>query len=175
MTIALLGGSPSITLAEHRGWPTVGDAERAALLRVLDRGVLSGGTAPECVAFERELARFVGAKHALLTHSGTSALHLAVVAAGVVAGDHVLVPAYSFVATPLAVLHAGAIPIFVDVDEATGLMDPVAAAAAMTPRTRAIMPVHVHGCAVDMGPFLALAERHRAMVIEDAAQAHGAT
>ena len=134
-----------------------------------------GATAPECVGLEREFAAYVGAKHALLTHSGTSALHLALAAAGIGAGDHVLVPAYSFVATPLSVLHCGAIPIFVDVDEATGIMDPVAAEAAITPRTRAIMPVHVHGCAADMGALLALAERHRLAMIEDAAQAHGAT
>ncbi len=175
MTIALFGGSPTIALASHQIWPEIGDDERRAVARVLDRNVLSGATAPECVALERELATYAGVKYALLTHSGTSALHLAVAAAGLGAGDHVLVPAYSFVATPLSVLHCGAIPIFVDVDEATGLMDPVAAAAAITPRTRAIMPVHMHGCAADMGPFLELAERHRLTVIEDAAQAHGAT
>jgi perosamine synthetase len=175
MTIALFGGSPTIALESHQLWPIIGDDERSAVARVLDRNVLAGATAPESVALERELASYVGVKYALLTHSGTSALHLALAAAGIGAGDHVLVPAYSFVATPLAVLHCGAIPIFVDVDEATGLIDPVAAAAAVTPRTRAIMPVHVHGCAADMGPLLALAERHRLVIIEDAAQAHGAT
>ncbi|MGO8998060.1 MAG: DegT/DnrJ/EryC1/StrS family aminotransferase [Polyangiaceae bacterium] len=175
MTIALFGGKPTIALASHQLWPEIGDDERAAVARVLDRNVLSGATAPECVALERELASYAGVKYALLTHSGTSALHLALAAAGISAGDHVLVPAYSFVATPLSVLHCGAIPLFVDVDEATGLIDPVAAAAAITPRTRAIMPVHVHGCAADMGPLLELAERHRLLVIEDAAQAHGAT
>jgi dTDP-4-amino-4,6-dideoxygalactose transaminase len=175
VTIALFGGSPTIDLSSHQLWPVIGDDERRAVARVLDRNVLSGATAPESAALERELESYVGVKHALLTHSGTSALHLACAAAGIGAGDHVLVPAYSFVATPLSVLHCGAIPIFVDVDEATGLMDPVAAAAAVTPRTRAIMPVHVHGCAADMGPLLALAEKHRLILVEDAAQAHGAT
>jgi dTDP-4-amino-4,6-dideoxygalactose transaminase len=141
---------------------------------VLDRGVLSGAAAPECVAFEREMAAFVSAKHALLTNSGTSALHLALVAAGVRAGDHVLVPAYSFVATALAVIHAGAIPIFVDVDETTGLLHADDAARALTPRTRAIMPVHVHGCSFDVGCFAALCEGHGIALVEDAAQAHGA-
>jgi dTDP-4-amino-4,6-dideoxygalactose transaminase len=175
--IALFGGTPTIAAPAqaHRSWPVVGDEERKAIARVLDRAVLSGATAPECVGLEKEFASYAGAKHALLTHSGTSALHLALAAAGIKAGDHVLVPAYSFVATPLSVLHAGAIPLFVDVDEATGIMDPAAAAAAVTPRTRAIMPVHVHGCAADMGPLLALAEKHRLAMIEDAAQAHGAT
>jgi perosamine synthetase len=175
VTIALFGGSPTITLDAHQLWPVIGEDERRAVSRVLDRSVLSGASAPECVALERELASYAGVKYALLTHSGTSALHLALGAAGIQAGDHVLVPAYSFVATPLSVLHCGAIPLFVDVDEATGLMDPTAAAAAVTPRTRAIMPVHVHGCAADMGPFLELAERLRLVLIEDAAQAHGAT
>ncbi len=175
MTIAVFGGAPSITLGEHGAWPVIAGPDRAAIARVLDRGVLSGATAPECVAFEREIASFVGAKHALLTHSGTSALHLALAAAGVGAGDHVLVPAYSFVATPLAVLHAGAIPIFVDVDEATGLMDARSAEEALTSRTRAMMPVHVHGCALELGPLLDLAERRRVILLEDAAQAHGAT
>jgi perosamine synthetase len=173
--IALFGGAPVLGVADHQLWPVIGEDERRAVMRVLDRNVLSGATAPECVALERELASYAGVKYALLTHSGTSALHLAVAAAGIGAGDHVLVPAYSFVATPLSVLHCGAIPIFVDVDETTGLIDPVAAAAAITPRTRAIMPVHVHGCAADMGPLLELSERHRLLLIEDAAQAHGAT
>jgi perosamine synthetase len=173
--IALFGGTPAIALGDHQLWPVIGEDERRAVTRVLDRNVLSGATAPECVALERELASYAGVKYALLTHSGTSALHLALAAAGIAAGDHVLVPAYSFVATPLSVLHCGAIPIFVDVDETTGLIDPVAAAAAITPRTRAIMPVHVHGCAADMGPLLELAERRRLVLIEDAAQAHGAT
>jgi perosamine synthetase len=173
--IALFGGTPSLTLEAHQLWPVIGDDERRAVLRVLERNVLSGATAPECVALERELASYAGVKYGLLTHSGTSALHLALAAAGIQAGDQVLVPAYSFVATPLSVLHCGAIPIFVDVDEATGLMDPIAAAEAITPRTRAIMPVHVHGCAAEMGPLLALAEKHRLILIEDAAQAHGAT
>jgi perosamine synthetase len=159
----------------HRSWPIVTDDDRRAVLRVLDRGVLSGSAAPEAIAFEEELAALAQAKHALLTHSGTSALVLALAAAGLRAGDHVVVPAYSFVATALAVVQAGGIPIFVDVDEETGLIDPEQAALAMTPRTRAIMPVHVHGCPADLAPLKRLAERHRAALIEDAAQAHGAT
>jgi dTDP-4-amino-4,6-dideoxygalactose transaminase len=159
----------------HVRWPILGEPERRAVERVMASGVLSGPNAPESIAFEREFARFVEARHALLTHSGTSALQIALLAADIGAGDHVLCPAYSFVATPLAILHAGAIPIFVDVDEETGAIDPEAARAAVTPRTRAIMPVHVHGCAVDMKSLLELAERERLVIVEDAAQAHGAT
>lgn len=172
---AFLEGTPVIARVRHRRWPDLGEAEHAAVAAVLTRGILSGARAPESLRFEAEFATFIGAKHALLTHSGTSALHLALAAAGIRAGDHVIVPAYSFVATPLAVLLAGAIPVFVDVDEATGLLDLDAAAAAISPRTRGIMPVHVHGCAVDMTAVNALARRHGLVVVEDAAQAHGAT
>lgn len=173
--IALFGATPVLTKEAHRVWPLVEDEERAAVSRVLDRGILSGPFAPESVAFEREFAEFVGAKHALLTHCGTSALIVALAAAGVRAGDEVIVPSYSFVATPLAVVQAGAIPVFADVDFDTGCLEPKLAEAAVTPRTRAIMPVHMHGCAADMGALLDVARRHDLVVVEDAAQAHGAT
>ncbi|MEA2747688.1 MAG: hypothetical protein QOI41_1831 [Myxococcales bacterium] len=173
--LAIFGGTPTLGRSRHRRWPDLGEDERSAVARVIARGVLSGPRAPESMAFEDEFARFASAKHALLTHSGTSALHLALAASGLRAGDHVLVPAYSFVATPLAVLHAGGIPIFVDVEETTGLLDIDAARAALTSRTRAIMPVHVHGCAADMGSVSKLAKEHGLLVVEDAAQAHGAT
>ena len=142
---------------------------------MLDRGILSGPFAPESRALEKEFAAFVGANHCLVTHCGTSALSIALAAAGVRAGDEVIVPAYSFVATPLAVLHVGAIPVFADVDAATGCLDPSAAEAAVTPATRAMMPVHMHGCAADLEGLSAVARRHDLVLVEDAAQAHGAT
>ncbi len=145
------------------------------MARVLDRGILSGPYAPESRALEEEFARFAGARHCLLTHCGTSALLVALAASGVRAGDEVIVPAYSFVATPLAVVHTGAVPVFADVDVATGCLDPAAAEAAVTPHTRAIMPVHMHGCAADMGRLIEVARRHELALVEDAAQAHGAT
>ena len=173
--LALLGAAPLVDRAAHSRWPIIGQAERAAVMRVLDSGVLSGANAPEARALEEEFAALVGANHCLLTHCGTSALHLALAVSGVRAGDHVLVPAYSFVATAFAVVHAGAIPIFVDVDPLTGNLDVAAAAAAVTRRTRAVMPVHVHGCPADLEPLLALGRRLGIAVVEDAAQAHGAT
>jgi len=173
--LALFGGEPIVANREHRSWPVVGEVERANVMRVLDRGVLSGAFSPEATAFEAELARFVGAKHALLTHCGTSALQLALAAAGVGPGDEVVVPAYSFVATPLSVALEGAVPVFADVDLETGCLDPRAAAAAISPRTRAIMPVHMHGGAADLGALLELAKSRNVALVEDAAQAHGAT
>jgi dTDP-4-amino-4,6-dideoxygalactose transaminase len=156
-------------------WPVVEDEEREGVLRVLERGVLSGSTAPEARAFEAEFASLVGSKHALLTHSGTSALQLALAAAGVQPGDEVIVPAYSFVATAMAPLLQGAVPIFVDVDPATGNLDPALLPAALSERTRAVMPVHVHGCPCDLDAIGAFTKEHGLALVEDAAQAHLAT
>jgi dTDP-4-amino-4,6-dideoxygalactose transaminase len=164
-----------IPLEEHHLWPHITQEDKQAVSRVLERGLLSGPFAPEASAFEEEFASFLGARHAWMTHSGTSALVLALAAAGVGEGDEVLVPAYSFIATAMAVLQVGAVPIFVDVDPLTGLFDAGAAERWITPQTRAIMPVHVHGCPADLDAIGALATRHRLLVVEDAAQAHGAT
>jgi perosamine synthetase len=173
--LGLFGGTPVLTRESHRLWPIVGEEERRAAMRVLDRGILSGPFAPESRALEEEFASFVGAKRCLLTHCGTSALMVALAAAGVRAGDEVIVPAYSFVATPLSVLQVGAVPVFADVDAATGCLDPAAVEAAISAHTRAIMPVHMHGGAADMTSIIEVARRRGLLVIEDAAQAHGAT
>jgi perosamine synthetase len=173
--LALLGGTPVLRPEDHGRWPQVTEADKAAVLEVLDRGLLSGMYAPATRALEEEFARYAGAKHALLTHCGTSALQLAVAAAGIGAGDEVIVPAYTFIATAFACLQEGAIPIFADVDERTGLIDPASVEAAISPRTRAIMPVHVHGCPADLDRLHAIAKRHDLLLLEDAAQAHGAT
>jgi dTDP-4-amino-4,6-dideoxygalactose transaminase len=160
---------------KHQLWPIVEDEEKKAVLEVLDRGVLSGSNGPAARAFESAFARCVGAKYALMTHSGTSALQVALAAAGVEAGDEVIIPAYSFVATAMAPLLRGAIPIFVDVRPETGNLDPALLSEALSERTKAIMPVHVHGCPADLGAILDFARTHDLVVVEDAAQAHLAT
>jgi perosamine synthetase len=157
-----------------RRWPILTEAHRAAVARVLDRGVLSGAGAPEMKALEAEFAALVGARFCLATNSGTSALHVALAAASVGPGDEVIVPALSFIATAQAVLHQGATPVFADVDPATYNIDPTDAARRVTARTRAIVPVHLHGLPADMDALGALAARHGLALIEDAAQAHGA-
>lgn len=172
--LAIRGGHPAVDAARHVRWPVLGPADRAAVLSVLDRGVLSGPYAPEVSALEREFAAYIGARFCLATNSGTAALHIALAAAGVGPGDEVLVPAFTFVATALAVLHQNAIPVFVDIEPVTFGMDPAKVEAAITPRTRAIVPVHLHGTPCDLAPILAIAERHGLFVIEDACQAHGA-
>jgi len=156
-------------------WPILTEEDRAAVLRVLDRGVLSGAAAPEMRALEAEFAGTLGGGFCLATNSGTSALHIAIGALGLEPGDEVIVPALSFIATAQAVLHEGAVPVFADVDPVTYNIDPVDAAARVTPRTRAIVPVHLHGLPADMDAVNAVAEPAGLVVIEDAAQAHGAT
>ncbi len=161
-------------VVKPRRWPILTDEDRAALARVLDRGVLSGAGAPEMRALEAEFAAAAGARFCLATNSGTAALHLALAAMGLGPGDEVIVPALSFIATAQAVLHQGAVPVFADVDPATYNLNPADAARRVTPRTRAIVPVHLHGLPADMDAVNALARRHGLAVIEDAAQAHGA-
>ena len=172
---AVAGGAPAVPPDAHRRWPEITRDDRAAVERVLDRGVLWGPNAPEVTALQEEWASYCGARFCLMTNSGTAALHCAVAAAGVSAGDEVIVPAFSFVATPMAVLHQGAIPVFCDVDPVLHTLDPHAIEARVTERTRAIMPVHAHGLPADMTAIASVAKRHGLAVIEDAAQAHGAS
>ena len=155
-------------------WPILEASDRAAVSRVLDRGVLSGAAAPEMRALEAEFAATLGVRFCLATNSGTSALHLALAAAGVGPGDEVIIPALSFVATAQAVVHQGATPVFTDIDPVTYTMLPTDVATRITPRTRAILPVHLHGLPADMDAITALAASAGVVVIEDAAQAHGA-
>jgi dTDP-4-amino-4,6-dideoxygalactose transaminase len=173
--LALIGGRPAVAPGAHRRWPEITAEDRAALMRVLDSGELWGPHAPEVTALQEEWARYVGMRFCLLTNSGTAALHCAVAAVGVRPRDEVVVPAFSFVATPMAVLHHGAVPVFCDVDPLIHTIDPSRIEPLLSARTRAIMPVHVHGLPADMAAICDLARRHGLAVIEDAAQAHGAT
>jgi dTDP-4-amino-4,6-dideoxygalactose transaminase len=159
----------------HRRWPEITAADRAALARVLDRGVTWGPHAPETLALEEEWAGYVGTRFCLLVNSGTAALHCALAGVGIGPADEVIVPAFSFVATPMAVLQAGATPVFCDIDPATCTLDPAGVERLVGERTRALMPVHAHGLPADMDELRAIAARHGLAVIEDAAQAHGAT
>lgn len=144
----------------------------AAFARVLRSGQFVLGA--EVEAFEAAFARHCGARFAVAVDTGTSALHLALLAAGVGPGDEVITTPMTFVATVAAILYAGAKPVLADVDPLTWTIDPARAAAAVTPRTRAILPVHLHGRMADMDPLLSLADAHGLVVVEDAAQAHGA-
>src|SRR6201990_3255393 len=144
----------------------------AAITRTIDSTQFVLG--PEVEAFEERFAAYCNVRHCVAVNSGTSALHLALLAAGVEPGDEVITVSMTFVATTAAILYCGATPVFVDVDPHTWTMDPKLVEAAITPRTKAIVPVHLHGLMADMDAIMAIARRHRLIVIEDAAQAHGA-
>jgi dTDP-3-amino-3,4,6-trideoxy-alpha-D-glucose transaminase len=146
---------------------------RAAIDRVIARGWFVLG--PEVEAFEREFAEAAGARYAIGLGTGTDAIALLLRALGIGAGDEVIVPAMTAAYTGLAVVMAGARPLFADVNPATLTVDPQACAAAVTPRTRAIVPVHLYGQAADLDALFAVASRHNLTVIEDCCQAHGAT
>jgi perosamine synthetase len=152
--------------------PLIGDEERAAVDRVLRSGGMAQG--PEVEAFENEFSKLVGGRHCVAVNSGTSALHLALVAMGISAGDEVIVPSFSFAATANAVCLAGGTPVFVDIDPDTFCIDPSAVEAAVGPRTAAVMPVHLYGHPAAMSELEAIASRHSLAIIEDAAQAHSA-
>jgi dTDP-4-amino-4,6-dideoxygalactose transaminase len=173
--LALDGGPPVVNLADHAPWPDITDDDRAEVLAVLDRGVLCGTDAPAVAALEREWAEYLGVRHCIATNSGTAALHTAIASLGIGPGDEVIVPAYTYISTAAAVAHAGAVPVFCDIDERTFNIDPERIAERVTDRTKAIMPVHLHGLPADMEAIQAIADRHGLAVIEDAAQAHGAT
>jgi dTDP-4-amino-4,6-dideoxygalactose transaminase len=151
--------------------------ERDAILRaiagVFDRGIFLLG--PETESFETEFASFVGTAHSVSVSSGTDAVALALRAAGVRAGDEVVTVSLTAVATAIAVEEVGAVPRFVDVDPVTRCMDAAALAAAIGPRTAAVVPVHLHGFAAPMDEIMAIARRSNLLVVEDCAQAHGAT
>jgi dTDP-4-amino-4,6-dideoxygalactose transaminase len=144
----------------------------AAVVRAIESAQFVLG--PEVAAFEERFASYCNVRHCLAVNSGTSALHLALLAAGIGPGDEVITVSMTFVATTAAILYSGAKPVFVDVDPVTWTMNPSLIEAAITPRTRAILPVHLHGLMADMDAIMEIARRHDLVVIEDAAQAHGA-
>ena len=129
---------------------------------------------PEVAAFEQDFATFCDAAECIALNSGTSALHLALLAAGIGPGDEVITTPFTFVASVAAILYAGARPVLVDIDPRSFTLDPSKIEGAITPRTKALMPVHLYGQPSDMDPLMQIARRHRLVVIEDAAQAHGA-
>ncbi len=176
--LAMFGGERAVPRSRSPvEWPLVTDDDRAAMLRALDSGVLVSNAEGEVevAGLEREFAELTGVDHCAGVANGTVAITLALSALGIGAGDEVLVPALTFIGTPLGVVHAMATPVFVDVDPVTFNMDPASAAAAISPRTRAIVVVHLHGLPAEMGALRELADRHGLALVEDAAQAHGAT
>ncbi|MBV9822963.1 MAG: DegT/DnrJ/EryC1/StrS family aminotransferase [Actinobacteria bacterium] len=175
--LAMLGGHRAVPRTRRiLQWPMVTAEEEQAVTRALASGRYTTAAAgeSEIVGLEREWADFVGTAHCVAVDNGTAALSLALAAAGVAPGEEVIVPALSFIASALAVLHVGAVPVFVDVDPDTFNARAEAIAEAVTARTRAVVVVHLHGLPADLAEILAVAARHDLLVVEDAAQAHGA-
>ena len=153
--------------------PIIGREERKAVKRVLKSGMLAQG--PEVAAFEKEFSNFVDAEHCIAINSGTSALHLALLAAEIQSGDEVIVPSFSFAATANVVALTGATPVFADIDENTFNLDPRSVESLISPKTRAVMPVHLYGQPAQVDEFTKICEKYGILLFEDAAQAVGAS
>ncbi len=153
--------------------PFIGEEEKAGVLAVLESGMLAQGK--KVAALEAAFAAVCGTRHAVATSSGTTALHLALLAHGIGAGDEVITTPFTFIATASSILFTGAKPVFVDVDADTFNLNPALIEQSITPRTKAIMPVHLYGQICDMDAIQKIAEKHGLVIIEDAAQAVGAT
>ncbi len=173
----MLGGTRAVPRsAKILPWPLVRPEDEQAVQRVVAGGRFTSASAgeQEISALEAEWAQQVGTRHCVAVSNGTAALSLALGALDMEPGDEVIVPALSFIASAIAPLHVMAVPVFVDVDPLTFNLVPAAVEAAITPRTRAVVVVHLHGLPADMDEIDAIAARHGLTVVEDAAQAHGA-
>jgi dTDP-4-amino-4,6-dideoxygalactose transaminase len=171
--LAILGGS-QVRTKPFASWPVFGEPEEERLLGALHSGKWGKLHGEEVAEFERRFAAMHGCKHAVGVVNGTVSLRIALMAAGIPAGSEVIVPPYTFLATATAVLEANAVPVFADIDLDTFNLDPTAVEAAITPKTRAIIPVHMAGQPADMDALLAIANKYDLVLIEDAAHAHAA-
>jgi dTDP-4-amino-4,6-dideoxygalactose transaminase len=170
--LAIFGGEP-IRKNSFARWPQFDEREKVALIEALESGVW-GGYSPQVAEFERAFADFHEAKYGVTAANGTVALEAALLAVGVCAGDEVIVPPISFIATATAVLRVGGVPVFADIDESTYNLAPARVREAITERTRAIIPVHFAGQPAEMDALVEIAEERDLAVIEDCAHAHGA-
>ncbi len=170
--LAVYGGPRTIQPGEIKPWPPVDRTDEELVLNALHAEKQARGD--HNIALEKEFAAWNGNRYALFTNSGTAALHMGLVGCGVGAGDHVLVTAYSWSSSATCILHHDAIPVFVDIDFDTINMDIDKIEAAITPRTKAIVAVNLHGLALNFDRLLAVARKHNLKVVEDCCQSHGA-
>lgn len=172
--LALFGGTP-VRTRPFTSWPIFGKPEEKRLLRTLRSGKWGRLNGPEVAEFENRFAAMHGCKHAIGVVNGTVSLRIGLLAAGIRAEDEVIVPPYTFFSTASAVIEANAVPVFADIDLDTFNLEPKAVEAAITPRTRAIIPVHFAGQIADMDAIMAISKKRNLVVVEDAAHAHGAS
>lgn len=173
-TLAILGGA-KVRSQPFASWPVFGEAEEELLVRALRSGKWGKLQGEEVAEFERRFAAMHGCKHGIAVVNGTVSLRIALMAAGIQADDEVIIPPYTFLATATAVVESNAVPVFADIDLETFNISPAAIEAAITPRTRAIIPVHMGGQPACMDAIMEVASRHGLTVIEDAAHAHAAS
>ncbi|MBI1885129.1 MAG: DegT/DnrJ/EryC1/StrS family aminotransferase [Chloroflexi bacterium] len=169
-----INGGPRVREKPFPPWPVLGDEDVAAVADVLRSGRLTQLTGDAVARFEEAFAAYHGVKHCVATSSGTTAIHMALAALDIGTDDEVIVPAHTFIASATPVLHQGATPVFGDVDPHTFCIAPQSIEERITPRTKAVIAVHLNGHPAQMDAILAIARRHSIPVIEDAAQAHGA-
>jgi perosamine synthetase len=157
--------------------PKIGEEEVEAVVRVLRSGTLTSGlgAGPNVTEFEKNYSAFAGVKHSIAVNTGTAALHAALLAAGIGAGDEVILPAFTFVATAEAVVMAGAKPVFADIDPESYNLSPSSIEKTLTTKTKAIIPVDLYGLPADTTPIREITAKHNLVIIEDSAQSHGAT
>jgi len=173
--LAALGGASLVLPGSVRPYPHITDDDRAAVAQVLAGEDINVERQRQAQCLAAEFSAYLGTKHAVPVNSGTAALHLAVAGCGIEPGDEVICPAFTYWATAAAVLHHNGVPVFVDVEPDTWTMEWRGIESRITERTRAIVPVHIHGMPADMDPIMEVARKHRLSVIEDCAQSHGAT
>ena len=171
--LALLGGRP-VRERPFTSWPIFGEREEARVSAALRSGKWGRLDGNEVAEFEQRFAAMHGCQHGIAVVNGTVSLRLSLIAAGLEAESEVIIPPYTFFSTASAVIEANMVPVFADVDLGTFNLDPQALEAAITPRTRAVIPVHFAGQVADMDAIMAIARKHELLVIEDAAHAHGA-
>ncbi|MBI5725743.1 MAG: DegT/DnrJ/EryC1/StrS family aminotransferase [Planctomycetes bacterium] len=169
--LAIHGGSRAVPEGAIKKWPPISDLDRKMVLAALEGPTHTVG--PNYTELEKEFAAWSGVKHALYCNSGTAALHMALVACQVGCGDEVIVPAYTWPSSATCCIHHNAIPVFVDIEWSTMNIDATKIEAAITPRTKAIIAVHLHGLSADLDAIMAVAKKHNLKVIEDCCQAHG--
>lgn len=169
--LAIHGGRPTVPKGLQKPWPPVDGNDRKYILESLDSGRHTYGV--QSRKLQEDFAAWAGVKHALFCNSGTAALHMALAGCDCGCGDEVIVPAYTWPSSATCCIHHNAIPVFVDIDWATMNIDVSLIEQAITPRTKAIIVVHLHGLAVDMDAILDVARRHKLYIIEDCCQAHG--
>ena len=170
--LAINGGKP-VRKKPFPSWPIFGKAEEKALIEVLRSGNWGIG-GEKNAEFSQAFAKWLGVKRVVTCTNGTAAIEIALRAVGVKPADEVIVPSYTFVATASSVLSIGAVPVFADIEPETYMIDPDSIEAVITPKTKAVIPVHIGGGPADLGRIMKLAKKHGLRVVEDAAQAHGA-